>query len=121
VGISTVQRPGTSDLGVQVGADAADLALADAAVGSQHPDQGHRALCPFREHYLRGLADHRRGRSKVVTHDVTGGYLHHLTGQDWRRRNRRLVPAEVSTVRCTAHSVTMLPVAAYRQSPEQRS
>jgi hypothetical protein len=39
VGFSTVEGPGTCRLGVQVGADAADLALADAAVGTQHPDQ----------------------------------------------------------------------------------
>jgi hypothetical protein len=25
-----------------------------------------------------------RGRSKVVTHAVAGGYPHHLTGHDWR-------------------------------------
>jgi hypothetical protein len=62
-----------------------------------------------------------RGRSKVVTHGVAGGYLHHLMGYDWRRRNRRLIAVEVSTMRWTAQRVTMLPGAAWRQSPEQRS
>jgi hypothetical protein len=33
-----------------------------------------------REHHWRGLAGHR----KVVTHTVPAGYLHHLTGYDWR-------------------------------------
>jgi hypothetical protein len=62
-----------------------------------------------------------RGRSKAVTHSVAGGYLHHLTGYHWRRRNRRRVAVELSTVRRAAHSATLLPGAAYRQSPEQRS
>src|SRR5215216_1822050 len=39
--------PECADLGVQVGADPADLALADAAVSNQRPDQGHGGLCPF--------------------------------------------------------------------------
>jgi hypothetical protein len=46
-----------------------------------------------------------RGRSKVVTHGVAGGYLHHLMEYDWRRRNRRLIAVEVSTMRWTAQKV----------------
>jgi len=78
-------------------------------------------LCPFASTISVVSLTIARGRSKAVTHSVAGGYLHHLTGYDWRGRNRRLVAVELSTVRRAAHSVTLLPGAAYRQSPEQRS
>ena len=48
MGVNTVEDPERADLGVQVGADPADLA--HAAVSTQRPDQDHRVLCPLRQH-----------------------------------------------------------------------
>jgi|SRR5215213_4928245 hypothetical protein len=85
--------PERADLGVQVGADPADLALADAAVSNQRPDQGHGGLCPFASTIgvvslaiARWLPTQSRPATYTTLRDTTGG------------RNRRLVPAEVSTV-----------------------
>src|SRR5215217_8020148 len=83
--------PERADLGVQVGADSA--ALADAAVSNQRPDQGHGRLCPLASTIgvvslaiARWLPMPSRPATYTTLRDTTGG------------RNRRLVPAEVSTV-----------------------
>jgi hypothetical protein len=94
--------PERAALGVQVGADPAGLALADAAVSIQHPDQATVRSVAFASPIGVVSLTIAPGRSKVVTHADAGGYPHHLTGHDWARRNRRLLEAEVSTVRRAA-------------------
>jgi hypothetical protein len=94
--------PERAALGVQVGADPAGLALADAAVSIQHPDQATVRSVAFASPIGVVSLTIAPGRSKVVTHADAGGYPHHLTGHDWARRNRRLLAAEVSTVRRAA-------------------
>jgi hypothetical protein len=93
--------PERAALGVQVGADPAGLALADAAVSIQHPDQATVRGVAFASPIGVVSLTIAPGRSKV-THADAGGYPHHLTGHDWARRNRRLLAAEVSTVRRAA-------------------
>ena len=83
MGVTTVEGPERSDLGVQVGADPADLARADAAVSTQRPDQATEGCVCFASTIGVVSLTIACGRSKVVTYAVAGGCLHHLTGHDW--------------------------------------
>jgi hypothetical protein len=81
--------PERADLGVQVGADPADLALL-MPLSAPSAGSGPPCVVSVRENHWRGLAGHR----KVVTHAVAAGYLHHLRDTTGGR-NRRLIPADV--------------------------